>query len=193
MACVYIFYNCKTRSDRARWYATMCRCPDNRQKGAHDSHCVVVWCCNVNWVTSPSRVPCVSPPTAVNYWTISTRNTTKGYYESDQNRFVSGNGASDDVDVFEPFLDENASSSYRLTWPYSNPNYTMAWERFVNKSYVTTTNITEGNARCDPLVSLSPPNIFAHIFFFSKLSLMGHVVMKNGCFSNSPPAPCLAI
>ena len=85
--------------------------------------------------------------------TITTTTTTvalklvQGYYESEQTRFVSGNGGSDDVDVFEPFFDENATADYRLTWPYSNPNYTAVWERFDNKSHVSTYTVAGGNAR----------------------------------------------
>ena len=71
----------------------------------------------------------------------------QGYYEPEQTRFVSGNGGSDDIDVFEPFFTENTTAAYRLTWPYSNPNYTTVWERFDNKSHVATYTVAEGNER----------------------------------------------
>lgn len=73
-------------------------------------------------------------------------NNRQGYYDADQTRFVSGNGGSNDIDVFEPFFD-NATAKYRLTWPYSNPEYTVNGEKFENKSYVSTFPETEGNLR----------------------------------------------
>lgn len=72
----------------------------------------------------------------------------QGYYDSEQTRFVSGKEEEYDVDVFEAFLDANASAAYRLAWPYSNPNYTEQWEIFENKSFLAKYTTTEGNARC---------------------------------------------
>lgn len=65
---------------------------------------------------------------------------------------MSGNGGSDDLDVFEPFFDADLTPAYRLTWPYSNPRYTTEWERFDNKSHVAKTSVEEGGLRCVSLV-----------------------------------------
>jgi len=59
----------------------------------------------------------------------------QGYWVEDQDRFVSGTEKGNEVDVFEPFMD--SEQTYRLEWEYSNPEYDMVWEYFVNKtSYV---------------------------------------------------------
>lgn len=71
----------------------------------------------------------------------------QGYYDPSQTRFVSGNGDSDDIDMFRPFFNDNLSASYKLTWPYSNPNYTVHWERFENATYIASYTTTEGNVR----------------------------------------------
>lgn len=85
---------------------------------------------------------------------------------------MSGNEEDDDTDVFEAFLDANASAPYRLTWPYSNPNYTVQWERFENKSFLTRYTITDGNARCvnlEWLGSVSEQTItVSHLCFFKQ-------------------------
>jgi hypothetical protein len=47
--------------------------------------------------------------------------------------YVSGLETRWEVFSFEPFLRNN---SYRLQWPYSNPNYTVQYEVFVNASKV---------------------------------------------------------
>ncbi|CAM9757005.1 unnamed protein product, partial [Scytosiphon promiscuus] len=70
-----------------------------------------------------------------------------GYYDPDQEQFVSGNGDSDDLVVFEPFFDADLTPGYRLTWPYSNPSYTTEWERFVNQSHLAKAIVEEGGLR----------------------------------------------
>ena len=52
----------------------------------------------------------------------------QGYYQyQNQSTFVSGEETAAETIRFEPFMGNN---TYRLQWPYSNPNYTMLWEAF---------------------------------------------------------------
>jgi hypothetical protein len=57
----------------------------------------------------------------------------QGYYFEDQKHFVSGLETDDELKYFLPFMGNN---SYRLAWPYSNPNYTMQWEFYLNQSFI---------------------------------------------------------
>jgi len=57
---------------------------------------------------------------------------SQGYWVEDQERFVSGTHEDDEVSNFEAFLDP--TQTYRLQWEYSNPEYDMVWEYFVNKT-----------------------------------------------------------
>ena len=70
----------------------------------------------------------------------------QGYYVDNQERYVRGTRYVDEVQNFERFLEPRLAGQ-RLDWEYSNPNFTMNWEMFVNK----TTRIAEvrqhGNER----------------------------------------------
>ncbi|KAJ1436904.1 hypothetical protein B484DRAFT_416698 [Ochromonadaceae sp. CCMP2298] len=59
---------------------------------------------------------------------------TQGYYKADQEDYVSGLQSDNEVDRFEVFMGYN---SYRLQWPYSNPNYSIEFEFYEGPSVVT--------------------------------------------------------
>ncbi|CAM9450628.1 unnamed protein product [Ascophyllum nodosum] len=101
-------------------------------------------CANGGNCTSPGVCECAAGWSGFD---CRTPICSQGYYDPTQTRFVSGNEGLDDMDVFKPFLDQNLSASYKLTWPYSNPNYSVHWERFENKSHAASYISTEGNTR----------------------------------------------
>ena len=53
----------------------------------------------------------------------------QGYFFPEQDSYVSGLETEDELTYFQPFIGNN---SYQLSWPYSNPNYTMQWEFYIN-------------------------------------------------------------
>ncbi len=57
----------------------------------------------------------------------------QGYYEDHYTHYVLGEGTSDQYDIFEPYLN---NETLLLTWPYSNPEYSIEREFYVNISYV---------------------------------------------------------
>jgi hypothetical protein len=59
---------------------------------------------------------------------------TQGYYFKDQKHYVSGERTDTELLYFEKYLGYN--NSYRLNWPYSNPNYTMQWEFYVSATEI---------------------------------------------------------
>ena len=69
---------------------------------------------------------------------------TQGYYFRDQKKYVSGLETSAEVYNFRRFL---GSNSYRLQWPYSNPNYTIQVERYVNESILVRFTKQQGGKR----------------------------------------------
>ena len=58
------------------------------------------------------------------------------------------------MDLFRPFMDTN--NSYNLTWPYSNPSYTMEWETYADVSTVVRNDLTHGQARYFAVSDWSP-------------------------------------
>jgi len=54
------------------------------------------------------------------------------YYYPDQKSYVSGEKTSNELSVFLKFLGNN---SYRLNWPYSNPNYSIEYEHYKSNNY----------------------------------------------------------
>lgn len=58
----------------------------------------------------------------------------QGYYYEDQTSYVSGLETRDEVAIFRKYMGNN---SYRLLWPYSNPNFTVQFERYVNEGNVS--------------------------------------------------------
>ena len=69
----------------------------------------------------------------------------QGYYFSNQDKYVSGEESANELASFSEYMDRN--NSYNLSWPYSNPNYTMQWESYVNESYVRRETRDHGNDR----------------------------------------------
>ena len=63
---------------------------------------------------------------------------------TEQNKFVAGNHKTTELAKFKKFMGNN---THRLNWPYSNPNYTLDREAYVNTSYVRRYYSQEGNAR----------------------------------------------
>lgn len=57
----------------------------------------------------------------------------QGYYKSDSSDYVSGEGTDDELDIFLKYLGNN---SYRLKWPYSNPNFTAQYEYYTSPDVV---------------------------------------------------------
>ena len=55
------------------------------------------------------------------------------YYHSKQKSFVSGLETKTELKIFESYLGNN---THRLTWPYSNQNYSYEREYYVNGSYI---------------------------------------------------------
>ena len=84
---------------------------------------------------------------------------SQGYHVAAQERFVSGTKTTDELKYFEPFMSQFAApggeaqellglnTSLRLDWEYSNPNYTMHWEYFLNKTHRATEVRHHGNER----------------------------------------------
>lgn len=103
---------------------------------------------NVNWLNVSQGVyvcanegSCVSPGvcSCAYGWSgfdCRTPICSQGYYTANQTRYVSGMETSTEVDRFETYLGDN-NGSYRLQWPYSNPNYTMQFEFYEGPSIVT--------------------------------------------------------
>lgn len=52
-----------------------------------------------------------------------------GYYHRDQETYVSGLETTSEIKIFEKYLHNN---SYRLQWPYSNPNYDIQYEYYLS-------------------------------------------------------------
>lgn len=67
----------------------------------------------------------------------------QGYYFGDQTNFVSGEESDGELEAFREYMDTN--NTYNLSWPYSNPDYSMQWETYVNESYVHREYRTHGN------------------------------------------------
>lgn len=61
----------------------------------------------------------------------------QGYWYPNQTTYVSGQETADELTRFEVFLGNN---SYRLDWPYSNPNYTIEWEVYVDVGHIQRTS-----------------------------------------------------
>jgi len=64
---------------------------------------------------------------------------TQGYYKDEQEEYVDGNkfttdNTTNEVDIFLPFMGDN---SYRLYWPYSNPNFSIEFEFYEGPSNVS--------------------------------------------------------
>ncbi|CAM9684371.1 unnamed protein product, partial [Hapterophycus canaliculatus] len=107
-------------------------CTEDRQVALVEYHNVTEGryvCANRGNCTSPGVCECAAGWSGFD---CRTPICSQGYYDPDQTQFVSGNGGSDDLDVFEAFFDADLTPSYNLTWPYSNPSYTTEWERFEN-------------------------------------------------------------
>lgn len=75
----------------------------------------------------------------------------QGYYHPDQPKYVSGLSTYDEVVIFESYLGNN---SYRLRWPYSNPNYSVQFEQYVDEG-----NVTRKQVAFDGERYLGPVNI----------------------------------
>ncbi|CAM9417789.1 unnamed protein product [Discosporangium mesarthrocarpum] len=113
--------------------------------------------CSEGWVGFDCRTPictqveCCYRHSCFNGWgwmwdclTHTRKTASQGYYEVDQTRFVAGYGREDDIEVFAPFM---GNSTIRFPWPYSNPNFTINREEFVNRTTVRRYNETAGNER----------------------------------------------
>jgi hypothetical protein len=98
-------------------------------------------CANGGNCTSPDICECASGWTGFD---CRTPICTQGYYFPQQKHYVSGSEAADELHYFEPFMGYN---SYRREWPYSNPNYTMQYEFYVNQSYIHRETRYFGNDR----------------------------------------------
>jgi hypothetical protein len=57
----------------------------------------------------------------------------QGYYKAKQKHYVSGDETTNEVKRFTPFMGNN---SYKLQWPYSNPNFTIQFENYTNSNTV---------------------------------------------------------
>ena len=100
---------------------------------------------NVNWLNVSQGLyvcanegSCVSPgvcacATGWAGFDCRTPICSQGYYNPTQPKYVSGLETSEEVKIFGPFLGNN---SYRLQWPYSNPNYTMEYEFYTSVGFV---------------------------------------------------------
>lgn len=98
-------------------------------------------CANGGNCTSPDTCECADGWTGFD---CRTPICTQGYYFPEQSHYVSGSESKDELRYFEPFMGYN---SYRLDWPYSNPNYTMQFEFYVNQSYIHRETRHFGNER----------------------------------------------
>lgn len=58
----------------------------------------------------------------------------QGYHFPEQTHYISGLETQDELYYFLKFMGNN---SYRLQWPYSNPNYTMQWEYYTSPTNIT--------------------------------------------------------
>lgn len=67
---------------------------------------------------------------------------TQGYYQPEQQDFVSGLKTETELQDFLPFL---AYNPVRLQWPYSNPSYEVDYEYYVNYSTIIRELRKEGN------------------------------------------------
>jgi hypothetical protein len=70
---------------------------------------------------------------------------TQGYFEPNQKRYVSGVNDEYELNKFQHFLDKN--KSYRLDPEgegYSNPDFFVVQERYVNSSFVERKNVLQG-------------------------------------------------
>eukprot|EP01033_Poteriospumella_lacustris_P007526 gene7527-5412_t len=115
-----------------------------------------------------------------------------GYYYDEQDSYVSGLKTKSEVRIFEKYMGNN---SYRLQWPYSNPNFTVQFEQlediadgnvthymvdFKGKRYLGPVNITDydhieksyqGGYRCSIRAYTEWENeffLFTHPNFFSQ-------------------------
>lgn len=122
---------------------------------------------------------------------------TQGYYEVEQDTFVSGTTDPNEVNAFDRFLDPNMSD-HRLRWPYSNPDYVVIEETFAAYDAIVRRNVTksgvrylavdtngrrseQGGYRCS-IRSLTqwerPGFVFDHVNFFSRH--MDSVIQADG-------------
>lgn len=63
---------------------------------------------------------------------------------TDQKKYVTGSGTNYEIAKFDAFMSDK---SVRLAWPYSNPNYTLVREAYINSSYLQTYTTQEGDIR----------------------------------------------
>ena len=90
-------------------------------------------CANGGTCISPNV--CVCAPGWIGF-DCRTPVCTQGAYNPQQSTYISGLETPTELSDFLPFMGYN---SYRLSWPYSNPNYTVQTESFIN---ATPSNIT---------------------------------------------------
>lgn len=116
----------------------------------------------------------------------------QGYYYDEQDSYVSGLKTKTEVRIFEKYMGNN---TYRLQWPYSNPNFTVQFEQlkkiadgnvthymvdFKGRRYLGPVNITDydhieksyqGGYRCSIRAYTEWENeffLFSHPNFFSQ-------------------------
>ena len=107
--------------------------------------------CGAGWMGFDCRTPICS----------------QGFHVPTQERYVSGTKITDELRYFEPFMSKLSAEggkadkllgrnfgasnpdyeTLRLDWEYSNPNYTMHWEYFVNKTHRASEVRQHGNER----------------------------------------------
>jgi len=71
---------------------------------------------------------------------------SQGYYNENQESFVSGTEDTNEITYFEEFMDPNMTD-YRLDWPYSNPDFVLIEEYFDGYDKIVRSAVTHSGAR----------------------------------------------
>ena len=113
----------------------------------------------------------------------------QGYYYPEQNHYVWGENTNDtkhEYDIFKPFLH---NTTELFAWPYTNPNYTMEFEYYVNDSYVRRVIIPyeSGTLYLGPVQYSADGSYTANVQGGYRCSIRGWTEWENETFVFSHP------